>query len=92
MRQFGTVKEDAVKLKLTDGELHVPGSVLADAGFDREDTAVVETTNEGVLVRRATPAETVEADIAAGRNSYFDSDGELDAALAARMKPRDDAG
>ena len=65
----------------------IPADVLERAGLKSGHRAVAEPTNGGVLLRPATVNDRIDADIAAGRATEFDSDAEFRQALVARMKP-----
>ncbi len=55
-------------------ELGVGADVLAAAGIIAGDSVIVEATDEGVLVRRETVTDEIDADYAAGRFRRFNSD------------------
>ena len=64
----------------------IPPDVLEQAGLREGDVAVAEPTADGVLIRRATVNDRIDADIAAGRATEFASDDEFRQALVGRMK------
>ncbi|MGI9091570.1 MAG: hypothetical protein ACR2GG_10760 [Gemmatimonadaceae bacterium] len=55
-------------------ELGVDVELLAAAGITAGDSVIVEATDEGVLIRRQTVSEEIDADYAAGRFRRFESD------------------
>ncbi len=75
------------RLKITSSDTAIPAELLEAAGLRAGDEAVAETTPEGVLIRRAGLRERVDADVAAGRPSEFDSDEEFRASVVSRMHP-----
>jgi bifunctional DNA-binding transcriptional regulator/antitoxin component of YhaV-PrlF toxin-antitoxin module len=62
-------------------DLALPADALEAAGLAAGDTVVVERTADGLVIRRATLGEEVDADIAAGRTRSFDSEEEFAAYL-----------
>jgi len=55
-------------------ELGVAAEVLAAAGITDGDAVIVEATGEGVLIRRRTVSDEIDAGYAAGRFQRFESD------------------
>lgn len=55
-------------------ELGIGAEVLTAAGITDGDNVIVEATDEGVLVRRQTISDEIDADYAAGRFQRFNSD------------------
>lgn len=55
-------------------QLGVAAELLVAAGISDGDNVIVEATDEGVLIRRQTISDEIDADYAAGRFQRFDSD------------------